>query len=323
MNFEMLAHRAKVDSHVGSLPGPYRRYREHLAERFGSRRIRKVTLHGGFTCPNLDGTRGYGGCTYCDNRSFSPSFGDMERSVTSQLETGIAALEKQGPVDGVIAYFQPFSNTYAPPEKLAKLYGEALSHPLVAGLAIGTRPDCLPEAVLQLLQHFAAKTYLSLEIGLQSALDDTLNLIHRGHDVAEFDSAIQRCRNRGFEIAVHVILGLPGENAEQWRATANHVARMACDSIKIHPLHLVKGTVLARQFASGRFELPSRENYIAGVVDFLERIPRSTAVQRITADAPVNMLVAPTWCRDKNALLRDIHLEFQRRGSRQGDFAVV
>lgn len=312
---------APIDRHAGIIQGPYRRYREHLAERFGPRRIRKVTLHGGFTCPNLDGTRGRGGCSYCDNRSFSPSVNDTDRPVTQQLADGISALQKQGRVDGVIAYFQPFSNTYAPTDKLAMLYSEALSHPLVVGLAIGTRPDCLPEPVLSLLQHFSAQTYLSLEIGLQSAFDATLKRIHRGHDVAEFDSAIRRSRHRGFEIAVHVILGLPGESEEHWRATADHVAQTACDSIKIHPLHVVHGTMLARQFAAGHFTLPSRENYVAGVVDFLERIPASTAVQRITADAPADMLVAPLWCRDKNALLRDIHEEFLRRNSRQGAMA--
>lgn len=298
---------------------PYRPYRDLLASRFGNQRIRKVTVNGGFTCPNLDGSRGKGGCTYCDNRSFSPAAPWRTKPLREQIDAGLAAQKKLGRVDGIIVYFQAFSNTYATPEHLAALYAEALAHPQAVGLAIGTRPDCLSPTIIELIADFARHTYVSLELGMQSAFDATLIRIHRGHSVAEFDAAMQLCHGHGFELNVHVILGLPGEGPEHWRATAIHLAAHPFDSLKIHPLHIVQGTAIARQYAEGRFALPERKTYVEGVVDFLERMPPHIALQRFTGDAPVDMLVAPTWCRDKHGLLRDILAEFALRGRRQGD----
>jgi uncharacterized protein len=299
-------------------PSPFRSYNRHLKEIFGEKKIRKVTLHGGMTCPNLDGTKGWGGCTYCDNKGFSPAAAWRKISVPEQIESGWSALQKQGRCDGLIAYFQPFSNTYAKTDYLESRFREALRHPMVKGLAIGTRPDCLPNEVVELLSQIAKETYLSVEIGLQSAFDASLDRINRGHTFAEFEDAMRRCQNRGFEINVHVILGLPGETRTHWQTTASSLSRHTFDSLKIHPLHVVRGTEMAHQFQKGQFELPSRDEYVLGVVDFLERMPSHIALQRFTGDAPPDMLIGPDWCRDKAGLLRDILACFEMRKSHQG-----
>ncbi len=304
---------------ASALSLPFRPYREHLQNVFGGLRLRKVSVHGGMTCPNLDGTKGLGGCTYCDNRGFSPASAWRKVAVAKQIDQGLRCISEQGSCDGVIAYFQPYSNTYAPRDYLEGIFREALEHPRVVGLAIGTRPDCIDDDIADLLEGLARETHLSVEIGLQSAHDATLERIRRGHTVAEFDRAMERCSHRGFEINVHVILGLPGEGPEHWRATADHLAQHSFDSLKIHPLHIVAGTDMAGQFTNGEFELPSRAQYVGGVVDFLERTPPLVALQRYTGDAPGDMLVAPDWCRDKNGLRRDIISEFAKRKTRQGD----
>lgn len=280
--------------------------------------IRKVTLNGAFTCPNIDGSRARGGCTYCDNRSFSPAAGSRGRTITRQLEEGTAFLRERLRADAFIAYFQTYSGTYAPAARLRALYEEALAFPGVVGLAVGTRPDCLADEALDLLEELARRTHVTLEIGLQSAFDETLRRVNRAHTFAEFAGAMDRCRGRGFEICVHVILGLPGEGPPHYRETAAALGRWRYDSIKIHPLHVVKGTALARQFERGEYVPLERDAYVAGLADFLERVPRETAVQRFTGDASPDLLLAPAWCRGKGAVLEAMKAEFLRRGTRQG-----
>jgi radical SAM protein (TIGR01212 family) len=282
------------------------------------RRIRKVTLNGGFTCPNIDGSKARGGCTYCDNRSFSPVAGSRGRSITRQLEEGTAFLRERLRADAFIAYFQTYSGTYAPAERLRALYEEALAFPGVVGLAVGTRPDCLEDEALDLLEELASESYVSLEIGLQSAFDETLRRVNRAHTFAEFADAMDRCQGRGFEICVHVILGLPGEGPPHYRETAAVLDRWRYHSIKIHPLHVVKGTALARQFARGEYAPLDQEAYASGLVDFLERVPPEVGVQRFTGDAGSELLLAPAWCRGKGAVLEAMKAEFLRRGTRQG-----
>lgn len=299
-------------------PGCYTPYSRLLRGRFGNLRVRKVPLHGGFTCPNLDGTKARGGCTYCDNRSFSPVAGERSTPLARQFEAGAAFLREHIGADRFIAYFQAFSGTYAPVERLQALYAEALSLPGVVGISIGTRPDCVTPEIVDLLEELARGTYVTLELGLQSAFDETLRRINRAHTFEEFAATMDLCRGRSFERCVHVILGLPGETPGHYRATARAIGAWEYHSIKIHPLHVVRGTALAREHARGDYAPPSRDEYVEGLVDFLERVPASVGVQRFTADAPPHLLVAPPWCRDKNGMLNAMKAEFARRGTRQG-----
>jgi radical SAM protein (TIGR01212 family) len=298
----------------------YTPYSRLLAAR-GLVRVRKVPLNGAFTCPNLDGTKARGGCTYCDNRSFSPVAASRSISIARQLEQGAAYMRSHMGAQRFIAYFQAYSGTYAAPERLRALYTEALDQPDVAGIAIGTRPDCITPAVVELLEEFSRRTFVTLEIGLQSAFDDTLRAINRAHTFAEFSAAMDLCRGRGFDLCVHLILGLPGETREHYRATANALRAWDYQSIKIHPLHVVKGTVLARQFDRGAYRPLDQAEYVQGLTDVLERIPAGVGVQRFTADAPPELLIAPAWCRDKNGVLQAMKREFANRRSFQGALA--
>jgi radical SAM protein (TIGR01212 family) len=255
---------------------------------------------------------------FCDNRSFSPSRRLPRTTIGGQLEEGIRRLKHRYPADRFLAYFQPATNTYAPVERLRPLYEQALGHPQVVGLAIGTRPDCVPDDVLDLLTVLAGRTYLSVEYGLQTIHDRTLDWMNRGHHYDAFLDAIQRSRGRGFEICAHVMLGLPGESREDMLATACEVARLGLDAVKIHNLYVVKNTPLADQFAAGAVTLMSRDEYVRTVVDFLELLPPSCIVERVSGEAPPDYLVAPAWCLDKPGLKGAIEAEFIRRNSWQG-----
>lgn len=304
---------------MSSEPYFFTTYARRLAEAgFAGRRIRKVTLHGGFTCPNLDGTKGRGGCTYCDNRSFSPVAGSRGLSVTRQLEAGTAWLREHLRADGFIAYFQPYSGTYAPVARLRSLYEEALAFPGVVGLAVGTRPDCFSAEAADLLEELAGRAHVTVELGLQSAFDETLRRVNRCHGFAEFAAAMELARGRAFETCVHVILGLPGEGPPHYRETAAALGRWDFHGIKIHPLHVVAGTALARDYGRGSYRPLEMEEYVAGLADFLERMPPQVGVQRFTADAPEPMLLAPHWCRQKDGIRSALLREFRRRGTCQG-----
>src|SRR5262245_47429736 len=220
---------------------PDRRYypfSRFLRQRFGAR-VYRVTLDAGFTCPNVDGTVAYGGCVYCDNRSFSPNRRLPRVAIAEQVRRGVAVLEKRYGADRFLAYFQAATNTYAPVEKLRRLYDEALRHPQVIGLAVGTRPDCVPEPVLDLVTEYARGRYVCLELGLQSIHDRSLDWMNRGHYFDAFVDAVRRCAGRGFDVCAHVILGLPGESAEDMLATADALAALPVQAVKIHNLHVV------------------------------------------------------------------------------------
>ena len=296
----------------------YFAYNEYLRSRFGGR-VQKVSVDAGFTCPNVDGTVAIGGCTFCDNRSFSPSRRLPRQSILEQLDEGMRRLQRRYTrCRQFIAYFQPATNTYAPIEKLRRVYFEALSHPQVVGLAIGTRPDCVPNQVLDLLQEIAGRTYLSVEYGVQTIHNRSLDWMNRGHHYDAFLDAMERSRNRGFEICAHVILGLPGESWDDMMATADELARLRLDAVKIHNLYAVKNTVLADQVARGEVQLLDRSTYIGTLIDFLERIPPTTIVERVSGDAPPDYFLGPSWCLDKNGLKRALQAELARRDSWQG-----
>jgi len=288
-----------------------------LRRKFGHR-VQKVSVDAGFTCPNVDGTVAIGGCTFCDNRSFSPSRRLPRQGILGQIDEGIRRLKWRYDCDHFMAYFQPATNTYAPVDRLAPLFEEALSHRRVVGLAIGTRPDCVPDDVLDLLQSLAAGTYLSVEYGMQTMHDRSLDWMNRGHHHDAFLDAVDRSQNRGFEVCAHVMLGLPGESYDDMLATAREIARLPVDSVKIHNLYAVKNTPLAEQVQSGEVTLMGRSEYIRVLVEFLELLPPTMVVERISGEAPPDYFLGPSWCLDKPAVRNAILEELERRDTWQG-----
>ena len=296
----------------------YFSYSHYLRHRFGSR-IHKVSVDAHFTCPNVDGTVALGGCTFCDNRSFSPSRRLPRQGIREQIDEGIKRLRRRYPrVQRYLAYFQPATNTYAPVDRLRAVYGEALDHEAVVGMAIGTRPDCVGNDVLDLLEEFAGRAYLSVEYGMQTIHDRSLDWMNRGHHYDAFLDAMARSRDRGFEICAHVMLGLPGETHDDMLATARELARLRLDAVKIHNLYAVKNTPLAEQVARGEVSLMTRDDYIRTLVDFLELLPPATMVERISGDAPPDYFIGPAWCQDKPAVRLALQAELERRDTWQG-----
>ena len=293
---------------------PFSRF---LREKFGCR-VFRVTVDAGFTCPNVDGSVTVGGCVYCDNRSFSPNRRLPRTPVGEQVRRGVAILHKRYRADRFLAYFQAATNTYAPVEKLRRLYDEALDHPQIVGLAVGTRPDCVQDPVLDLLEGYARDRYVLLELGLQTIHDRSLDWMNRGHHFDAFLDAVQRCRGRGLDVCAHVILGLPGETHADMLATADALAAMPINGVKIHNLHVVHDTPLEAMYRDGSVRMMELAEYVQVVCDFLERLPTAMVIHRLSGDAPPDYLVAPLWCADKPALLRAIQEELRRRGSWQG-----
>jgi radical SAM protein (TIGR01212 family) len=296
---------------------PYLDLNTYLRRRFGER-VQKITLDAGLTCPNRDGRVGVGGCLYCNARGSGTGAWARGLSLTAQLQEGAARLGKRYGASKFIAYFQSFTNTFAPVERLRALYEEALVFPGVVGLSIGTRPDCLDDEVLDLLAGYAREHLVWLELGLQSAHDETLRLINRGHDVACFTRGVERAASRGLEVVAHVIFGLPEEGPAEMAATAGYVAGLPLQGVKIHLLYVIRGSGLERLFASGAYFPLSEAAYVQAVVDFLELLPAEMVIHRVTGDPHPDELAAPAWCRDKARVLKLIGEEFARRGSRQG-----
>lgn len=295
----------------------YYGYNFFLRSRFGGR-VQKVSIDAGFTCPNVDGTITIGGCTFCNNKSFSPSRRVPRQQIREQIDDGIRRLKRRYDCDRFMAYFQPATNTYAPADELRPLYQEALKHPQVVAMAIGTRPDCVPVDVLDLLQEIAQETFLSVEYGMQTIHDRSLDWMNRGHHHDAFLDAMSRSLNRGFKICAHVMLGLPGESRQDMLASAVELARLRLDAVKIHNLYCVTGTTLQKQVESGEVTLMSREDYVSTIVDFLELLPPTTIVERVFGDAPPKYLVGPMWSLDKPGAKRALEAELERRDSWQG-----
>ncbi|MGC9502786.1 TIGR01212 family radical SAM protein [Baaleninema sp.] len=297
---------------------------KYLKQTFG-KPVRKISIDAGFTCPNRDGTVAKRGCTFCNNCSFSEGTAYRFQSVREQVEGGIDRVrQSRHNTDAFLAYFQSFSNTYAPVAVLQSLYEEALSVEGVVGLDIATRPDCVPDEVLDLLQGYARKTHLWLELGLESSHDGTLNRINRGHTWAQFEDAVRRLSGRGINLCVHLILGLPGETPTMMRETAQRLGELIMQvdvptfGIKLHHLHIVKGTVLAWEYNAGRVETLTPEAYVSLVCDTLERLPENTVIQRFMGDTLGDTLIAPHWEVTKSQVLQSIEREFQSRNSHPG-----
>lgn len=306
---------AKYDWRAANLR--YYQYGFHLRQRYGAR-VQRVSIDAGFSCPNVDGTVALGGCTFCDNRSFSPSRRLPRQDIQGQIDEGIRRLKRRYECDHFIAYFQPATNTYAPVDKLRELYEQALAHPLVVALSIGTRPDCVPDDVLDLLEELAGRTDLTVEYGMQTMHDRSLDWMNRGHHHEAMLDAMDRSRGRGFEICGHIMLGLPGESREDMLATAREVARLGLDDVKIHNLYAVEHTPLAEQVRRGEVRLLEQDEYLATLIDFLELLPPEMIVERVSGDAPESYFLGPAWCLDKPAVLLALQAEMERRNTWQG-----
>jgi len=299
------------------MPNRYNDLNSYLRGRFGCR-VQKITVDAGLSCPNRDGAVATGGCIYCNSQGSGTGAHGRGLSIAAQLEAGKAAMARRYRAEKFIAYFQSFSNTYAPVERLQALYEEALGVEGVVGLFIGTRPDCVPEPVLNLLQEMARRCLVWVEYGLQSARDATLAVINRGHDAACFLRALEATHRRGIQVCAHIILGLPGETAADARFTAQTLAAAGVDGVKLHNLYVIKGTRLEALFRSGGYRCLKRQEYVDQVVDVLERLPAHAVIQRLTGDPHPDELAAPSWSRDKAGTLKAIHETLERRDTWQG-----
>lgn len=278
--------------------------------------VHKLQIDAGFTCPNRDGHVALGGCIYCDGRGSKLRRQGQLPSMSEQIAAGKKYYSKQA--GKFIAYFQTFTNTYAPVEKLRALYDEALNQEDVIGLSIGTRPDCLGSDVVELLSGYAQKYHVWVELGLQSVHDKTLTLINRGHNFQQFEDAVNALAGRGLNICVHIIIGLPGESDEDVLATAKTLAAMPVNGIKIHSLLALEGTALGEMYKKGRIHMITKEKYVSLVADVLEVLPPQNVIQRLTADGYHDIFLAPGWAMNKLDVLNSIHKELERRLSYQG-----
>ena len=295
----------------------YNSYNRLLKDTFAAR-VYKIGLRLDFTCPNRDGTVAVGGCIYCNNASHTPANYQPGTSVAEQLERGAAAIQRRHQAEKFIAYFQSYTNTYASVSKLEKLYREALDFPGVVGLSIATRPDCLPDDTLDLLTDLSRHTYLWLELGLESMQDRTLRWVNRGHGLKEFVETVQRCKQRDLRVCTHLILGFPGESPADILATPSLLNRLEIDGLKLHNLHVIKNTALAKLYAAGDFSLLSQSEYVGLVVDFLERLSPEMVIHRLTGETYRAITVAPQWSINKIGVHNAIYKELEERDSWQG-----
>jgi radical SAM protein (TIGR01212 family) len=293
-----------------------------LLARHGER-VHKIALDAGFTCPNRDGSKGRGGCTFCNNASFSPNDRNTA-ALATQIETGRRGIARGTRARKYLAYFQAYTNTYAAVEELRRQYDQALAIDGMIGLSVGTRPDCVPGAVLDLLAEYRQRGYeVILELGLQSTFDTTLARVNRGHNLRDYVRACRAARARGIPVCTHLIAGLPGEHAGHCLASLDTVLAIGTDGLKLHPLHVVKQTLLAKQWRQGSYAAWRIEDYVRLAADLIERTPWSIPYHRITGTAPAELLLAPSWCSHKWPVLNAIDAELARRGTRQGSQVCV
>lgn len=299
----------------------YYAFNTFLRDRFGER-VQKITLNAPLSCPNRDGTRGLGGCSYCDASGSGIGAADQTPDVREQALLGIQAMQRRYGAKKFIVYFQSFCNTYAPLPQLRALYDSVADLPGIVGLSIATRPDCLSSGVLDLLTEYAGRMMVWLELGLQSAHDETLARINRGHTWAEFLQGYALARRYPLNICPHIIIGLPGETAEHVHHTTRELVRLKPDGLKIHCLYIYKNTVLEKEYLRGDFQPISREEFVSQACDVLEQLCPDTVMQRLTSDPWEDRLVAPEWALQKQAILRAIEQELTRRNTRQGQLWV-
>ncbi len=297
----------------------YHTWNYHLREKFGTK-VFKVSLNGGFTCPNKDGTKGWGGCSYCSSLGSGDFAGDVEKSITEQFDEVRFSLHKKWKEAKYIPYFQAGTNTYAPVDELREKFESVLCCENVVGLSIATRADCISNDVLEYLSELNNRTYLIVELGLQTIFDKTGDRINRCHTYAEFLEGYRKLKERNINVCVHLIDGLPGETKEMMIESAKAVASLEPHCVKLHLLHVLKDTKIAQQFENGEFELLTLEEYVDIIVSQLEVLPPKTIIQRLTGDGGRETLIGPKWSLKKFVVLNEIDKEMQKRGTYQGKF---
>lgn len=278
---------------------------DYLKQKYGEK-VYKVSINGGFTCPNRDGTLGTGGCIFCSGMGSGDFAPEASMSVKEQIEAGIKQTKGKNPTK-FIAYFQAFTNTYAPVDRLEKLYEEALDHPKIVGLSIATRPDCLPDEVIELIGRLNKVKPVWVELGLQTVNEKTAEYIRRGYPLSVYDEAVGKLRNIGVEVITHVILGLPGETREDILKTVDYVAKSGATGIKLQLLHVIKGTDLEKDYEAGLFECMSMKEYVSLVKDCIDILPKDMIIHRMTGDGDKRTLIAPLWSGDKKRVLNALH----------------
>lgn len=279
-------------------------------------------MDGGFTCPNRDGTLGSRGCSFC--LGGSGSFAEEKcSSVTEQIERAKRRVEKKNPSGRYIAYFQSYTGTYAPAERLNALFGEAIAHPDIAAISVGTRPDCLPPEVIELLARLNKIKPVWVELGLQTIHEKTAERIRRGYPLSVFDDAVKRCKASGLYTVVHMIIGLPGETPEMAAQTAAYIGKSGADGIKLQLLHVLRGTDLADEYAARLFDVMSMEEYIAALEECVRQLPPQITIHRLTGDGDKKYLVAPLWSADKKRVLNEVNAAFRRDNVIQGEHYEV
>lgn len=297
----------------------YNDFSTFLREHFGCK-VQKIGLDGGFSCPNRDGTIGRGGCTYCNNRTFSPAYCNRNKSIAEQMREGIAFFAHKYPAMRYLAYFQAYTNTYASLDELKQRYEEALSTDGCLGIVIGTRPDCMPDELLDYLQELSRKTFVLVEYGIESTYDATLARINRGHDYATAAATVQRTARRGIFVGAHIILGLPGETRSMLMAQATELSRLPLTTLKLHQLQIIRGTQMANEYMSApqEFALFSIDDYVETVIDYIERLRPDIVLERFASQSPKELLIAPDWGIKNYELVEIVKRRMRERNTWQG-----
>lgn len=285
-------------------------------------KVQKITLDGGFTCPNRDGSKGRGGCTYCNNQTFNPAYCHRNKPVAEQMREGISFFSHKYPQMRYLAYFQAYTNTYASLDVLQQRYQEALAVEGCVGLVIGTRPDCMPDELLDYLQELSLHTFVLVEYGVESCNDATLLRINRGHSYAEAVDAVERTAVRGIPVGVHIILGLPGEDRGAIMRQAEELSRLPITTLKMHQLQLIRGTRMAEEYneCPGDFHLFALDDYVDTVVDYIEHLRPDIVLERFASQSPKELLIAPDWGLKNHELVAKIKRRMRERDTWQGRF---
>ena len=295
----------------------YNTYRPYIKEKLGYR-VNKLSVDMGFTCPNRDGNLAVGGCVYCNNDSFVPPYARARFSMDQQITNGMDYLKKRFKAEKFIVYFQSYTNTYDSVEKLEEMYRNALKYEDVIGIAVGTRSDCIDEEKINMFEKLAKHCYVSLEFGIESIYDKTLEFMNRGHDYQSVLDAIDMSKGRGFVIGAHIIVGMPTETRDEMLALAGVVSSLGIDVFKVHNLHIVRNTPLARMYRKEPFSLFNFEEYIDFIIEFLERLSPDMVIERLFTDTPHQLLIAPDWGKSHLQILQAIEAELERKDTYQG-----
>ncbi len=296
----------------------YNDFRSYCQRTFGGR-AQKLSINAGFTCPNRDGSKGRGGCAFCNNSTFNPDYCDAKKSIAQQIDEGIEFFKKYES-ETFLAYFQAYSNTYGDTGHILALYREALQHPMISGIVIGTRPDCIANDLLQELQAIATEKYVAIELGVESCNNDTLLRINRGHTWEDSIDAIHRISNVGIPVGVHLIMGLPGETRDFMLSEAETISQLPVNMLKLHQLQIVKGSLFATEYAQDpdNFNLWTADDYIDFCIDFIERLNPEIVVERFVSQAPRDLVVAPFWNIKNFEFVHKLERRMVERNAHQG-----